>query len=394
MKDNYDIETIINITGEDFNQEHGAVVPAIYQSSIFARASYEDIEDYFENKNGYLYSRTKNPTNDILEQKLAVLANAESALTFASGMGAISSAIMHYVNANDHIICVNNLYNPAMTFISKDLANKYAVEYTVVEGDSIEEFENAIKENTKLIYLESPSTAVFKMQDIEKIVELAKKYNIKTIIDNTWATPLFQRCIEMGIDLEVHSLSKYLNGHSDVVGGCVLGKMKDIEEIRNSQLAQFGAKLGPFEAFLVIRGLRTLVARLNIHTASTKKIVEFLDNHNKVVKVMHPLSISYAQKDLAKKQLLNYTGLLSFELDAKSLKDVQCFINELKLFRIGVSWGGHESLVFAPNIAILNEMSIEQAKKLNVSPYTIRISVGLEGVNDLINDLKNALDKI
>lgn len=394
MKDNYDIETTINITGEDFNQEHGAVVPAIYQSSIFARASYEDIEDYFENKNGYLYSRTKNPTNDILEQKLAVLANAESALTFASGMGAISSAIMHYVNANDHIICVNNLYNPAMTFISKDLAEKYAVEYTVVEGDSIEEFENAIKENTKLIYLESPSTAVFKMQDIEKIVELAKTHNIKTIIDNTWATPLFQRCIEMGIDLEVHSLSKYLNGHSDVVGGCVLGKMKDIEEIRNSQLAQFGAKLGPFEAFLVIRGLRTLVARLNIHTASTKKIVEFLDNHNKVVKVMHPLSISYAQKDLAKKQLLNYTGLLSFELDAKSLKDVQCFINELKLFRIGVSWGGHESLVFAPNIAILNEMSIEQAKKLNVSPYTIRISVGLEGVNDLINDLKNALDKI
>lgn len=391
-KNKYKIETLMNHVGENLDGDYGAVNPPIYQSSIFARSTYEDIEAYFEgSKDGYLYSRTKNPTNDILEAKLSALANAEASITFGSGMGAISSAILHFVKNGDHIIASNNLYNPTMNFITKELKEKGNIENTIVEGDRIEDFENAIKQNTTLIYLECPSTAVFKMQEIKAIVALAKTHNIKTVIDNTWATPLYQRCIEMGIDLEVHSLSKYLNGHSDVVGGCIIGSKKDIEEIRGSELALYGAKLAPFEAFLVIRGLRTLHARLSVHTKNAKEVVEFLDNHSAVTKVYHPLSKYFNQKKLAKKQLLNYTALLSFEIDAKDVNDVKKFVNKLDLFKIGVSWGGHESLVFAPNIAILNEMTLEQAKALNVSPYTIRISLGLENSEDLINDLNDAL---
>ncbi len=392
-KKQYKLDTLMNHVGEDLNKEHGAVNPPIYQSSVFARSTYEDIEAYFEGaKEGYLYSRTKNPTNDVLEAKLAMLANAEASITFGSGMGAISSAILSCIKNGDHIIASNNLYNPTMNFITKELKEKCNIESTIVEGDKIEDFENNIKENTTLIYLECPSTAVFKMQDIKAIAKLAKKHNIKTIIDNTWATPLYQRCIEMGIDLEVHSLSKYLNGHSDVVGGCIIGSKEDIEGIRNSELALYGAKLAPFEVFLVIRGLRSLHARLAVHTKNAKEVVNFLDNHPKVTKVFHPLSKYFAQKELAEKQLLNCTALLSFEIDAKDTSDVKKFINELNLFKIGVSWGGHESLVFAPNIAILNEMTLEQAKSLNVSPYTIRISLGLENAEDLINDLNDALE--
>jgi cystathionine beta-lyase/cystathionine gamma-synthase len=309
-------------------------------------------------------------------------------------MGAISSAILHYIKHGDHVIASNNLYNPTMNFLTKELKKKANISTTIVEGDKIEDFENAIQPNTSLIYLECPSTAVFKMQDIQAVVALAKKHNIKTVIDNTWATPLFQRCIEMGIDLEVHSLSKYLNGHSDVVGGCILGSKKDIEEIRNNELALYGAKLAPFEAFLVIRGLRTLSARLAVHAKNAKAVVEFLDNHPKISKVHHPLSKSYPQQELAKRQLLDYTALLSFEIDAKQVEDIKKFMNHLNLFKIGVSWGGHESLVFAPNIAILNEMTLEQAKMLNVSPYTIRVSLGLENSEDLIQDLANALENI
>lgn len=388
------IETIINHYAEKRENYQGAVVPPIYQTSLFTFKDYDEILGVFSGEcKKHLYSLMSNPTVEILEKKLAALANAEAAVVMGSGMAAISNAIMSFVKKDGHVITIKNLYNPTNKFFNEYLKDKMGIDVDFIEGTSVEEFKEKIKENTCLIYLESPSTAVFKMQDIQEIVKLAKPRNIKVVIDNTWATPIFQRCIEMGVDLEIHALSKYINGHSDVIGGVIIGKEKYINNIREDELPLYGGKLGPLESWLVLRGLRTLSARLRVHQENTKKIVDFLDSHPKVKFVNHPISKYFLQKELFKKQMSGYTGLLSFEIDT-DLEGVKRFINNLKYFKIGVSWGGYESLAFVPNIAISNELSEEQIKSLNIPVGVIRISVGLENINDLLRDLKDSLDKI
>lgn len=388
------IETIINHYAEKRENYQGAVVPPIYQTSLFTFKDYDEILGVFSGEcKKHLYSLMSNPTVEILEKKLAALANAEAAVVMGSGMAAISNAIMSFVKKDGHVITIKNLYNPTNKFFNEYLKDKMGIDVDFIEGTSVEEFKEKIKENTCLIYLESPSTAVFKMQDIQEIVKLAKPRNIKVVIDNTWATPIFQRCIEMGVDLEIHALSKYINGHSDVIGGVIIGKEKYINKIRENELPLYGGKLGPLESWLVLRGLRTLSARLRVHQENTKKIVDFLDSHPKVKFVNHPISKYFSQKELFKKQMSGYTGLLSFEVDT-DLEGVKRFINNLKYFKIGVSWGGYESLAFVPNIAISNELSEEQIKSLNIPVGVIRISVGLENIDDLLRDLKDSLDKI
>lgn len=389
-----EIETIISHYAESRELYQGAVVPPIYQTSLFTFKDYDEILDVFSgNSQKHLYSLMSNPSVEILEKKLAALANAEAAVVMGSGMAAISNAIMNFIKKDGHVVTIKNLYNPTNKFFSSYLKEKMGLEVDFIEGTSVKEFEESIKENTCLIYLESPSTAVFKMQDIKAIVDIAKSRGIKVVIDNTWATPLFQRCIEMGVDLEIHALSKYINGHSDVIGGVILGSEKDIRNIRDNELPLYGGKLGPLEAWLVLRGLRTLPARMKIHQENTKEIVEFLDNHPKIKIVNHPLSKYYPQKELFKKQMLGYAGLLSFEIDT-DLEGVKRFINSLKYFKIGVSWGGYESLAFVPNIAITNELTEEQIKDLNIPVGVIRVNIGLENIKDLLRDLKEALEKV
>ncbi len=388
------VETIINHYAENREINQGAVVPPIYQTSLFTFKDYDEILGVFSGEcEKHLYSLMSNPNLEMLEKKLAAIANAEAALVMGSGMAAISNAIMSFVKKDGHVITIKNLYNPTNKFFNNYLKEKMNIEVDFIDGTSVEEFARLIKENTCLIYLESPSTAVFKMQDIEEVVKLAKKNDIKVIIDNTWATPIFQRCIEMGVDLEIQALSKYINGHSDVIGGAIIGKKEYIDNIRENELPLYGGKLGPLEAWLVLRGMRTLPARLKVHQQNTKEIVTFLDNHSKVKFVNHPISKYFPQKELAQKQMKGYTGLLSFEIDT-DLEGVKRFLNSLKYFKIGVSWGGYESLAFVPNIAITNELSEEQIKSLNIPVGVIRVSVGLENINDLIKDLSEALDKV
>lgn len=390
----YSASTTICHYAENRENSFGAVTPPIFQTSLFTFKDYDEILGVFSGDiNKHLYTRMSNPTTEILEKKLATIANAEEAICFSSGMTAISNAILTFLKKDGHVITIKNLYNPTTKFFNNYLREKMGIEVDFVSGENSQEFKDMIKENTCLIYLESPSTAVFKLQDIQEIVEIAKEFKIKVVIDNTWATPIFQKCINMGVDLEIHSLSKYINGHSDVVGGVVLGKKEYIDSIRGNELPLLGGKLGPLESWLVLRGLRTLPIRLNQHQENTKKIVEFLDSHNKIKNVNHPFSKTYSQKNLAEKQMLGYTGLLSFEIDTNSL-GLKTFINTLKLFKIGVSWGGYESLVFAPNIAVLNELSEEKIKELNIPINTIRVSVGLEDYKDLIEDLSDALNQI
>ncbi len=389
----YNPETLL--THDGGKKYEGAIVPPIFQNSLFTFDNWDSVDRAFEDRqNHFIYSRGKNPTVKIAEEKLAALAGAEKAQLFPSGMGAISAAVLYCIKSGDHVIAVKNIYGPAANFLTKYLAPKFNVEISFVQGDSVEDFESAIRPNTSLIYLESPSTAVFSLQDIEAVANLAKKHSIKTIIDNTWATPIYQKPLAMGVDLEIHSCSKYLGGHSDIVGGVILGKAKDLDEIFAHEYEWLGAKTAPFEAWLLLRSLRTLHVRMEKHQQNALKVAEFLESHPKISLVRYPGLKSFPQYELGKKQMNGYTGLLSFRLATEDLDKVKSFFNSLNLFHKGVSWGGFESLVYAPAISYIKELSPEQFKNMGISLGDIRISVGLENVADLIDDLGSALEGI
>ncbi|MEQ9437413.1 MAG: aminotransferase class I/II-fold pyridoxal phosphate-dependent enzyme [Cyclobacteriaceae bacterium] len=395
MDENLSLETLLMHFGEERSAYEGAVVPPLFQNSLFTFESWEDIDAAYEDRtNHFIYSRGKNPTVSVAERKLALLAGAEKAQLFPSGMGAISAAIMHCLNAGDHVIAIKNIYGPANNLLVNYLKQKMGINVTYVLGDKVEDFESAIRDRTRLIYLESPSSAVFGLQDLAAVATLARSRNIRTIIDNTWATPIFQPALSMGIDLEVHSCSKYIGGHSDIIAGVVMGKAEDIDSIATREYEWLGAKTAPFEAWLILRSLRTLPVRLRQHQENAMKVARFLQTHSKIKIVRYPGLESFPQYALGQKQMSGYTGLMSFQLATEALEKIKAFFNSLQLFKIGVSWGGHESLIYAPAISYLKELSPEQFGAMGISLGDMRISVGLENADDLIRDLDAALEKI
>ena len=392
MKLKYKDETMLMNLGEDRAKHHGAVVPPIYQNSLFTFESWEDIDTAFENRTeSYFYTRVNNPTTNITEQKIAALAGGKSAKLFGSGMAAISAAAMHYLTPGAHVVTVNNVYGPTNNFFATYLKKKMDISTTFVSGTDISDFENAIEPKTKLIYLESPSSVIFSLQDIEAVANLAKSKGIRTIIDNTWATPVFQKPLTMGIDMEVHSCSKYIGGHSDLVAGVLISSKEEMKKLSVDECELLGGKISPLESWLIMRSLRTLPVRMKQHQESSLKIAEFLDQHPKVKKVNYPGLKSFPQFELGKKQMRGYSGLMGFELATDDLNKVKIFFNSLQLFHIGVSWGGHESLIYAPAISYLKELSKDKFAAMGISLGDMRISVGLENYDDLIDDLNNAL---
>jgi len=370
----------------------GAVTPPIFQNSLFVYPTFEKFSNALKKQmQNYVYTRGNNPTVKIAEQKIARLEKGESAKCFGSGMAAITSAILTFLKAGDHIVSIKNVYGPTYEFLSSYLS-RFNIESTFISGLSIEELRKAIRPNTKVIYLESPTSLIFQLQNLSEIAKLAKQRKIVTIIDNTWATPYFQNPIEVGIDLVIHSCSKYLGGHSDIVAGVIVGKRNYIEQIFQSEYLFLGSILHPFDAWLLIRGLRTLPLRMERHFDNALKVANFLENHPKVLKVNYPLLPSHPQYKLARKQLKGGSGLLSFELKTNSVEEIEKFANSFKIFRLGVSWGGYESLVFP--IAALEDKETKKLKELGVSSRLVRLSVGLENVEDLIFDLKQALSQI
>ncbi|TYB31918.1 MAG: aminotransferase class I/II-fold pyridoxal phosphate-dependent enzyme [Candidatus Mcinerneyibacterium aminivorans] len=392
---NLNIETILSHFAENRDKYEGAVVPPIFQSSLFVFKNWDDIDNAFDSReNNFIYSRENNPSVNIIEKKLAKISGGGKAKFFSSGMAAISSAILHCIDKNSHVISVKNIYGPANNFLNKYLKQKMGIEVSFVDGRDITELKNNIKSKTDLIYLESPTSISFSLQNIEKISTIARKNNIKTIIDNTWATPIFQNPFKMGIDLVVHSCSKYINGHSDVVAGAVIGSEEDINSILKTELALFGAKLSPFEAWLILRSLRTLKIRMEKHQENALFVAKFLRDHPAVKHVFYPGLKTHPQYELAKKQLKGFSGLMSFKLKTKNKIEIKKFINNLKIFQLGVSWGGHESLVYVPAISYRKELPEEQFGNFGISYDTIRISVGLENKIDLVHDLEKALNTI
>ncbi|MEM6379076.1 MAG: PLP-dependent aspartate aminotransferase family protein, partial [Bacteroidota bacterium] len=384
-------ESLLSHDDDAYGKNQGAVVPPIFQNSLFVFEDWEAIDEAFDHPADVpIYTRGTNPTVKLVEEKLAKLAKGEKARLFASGMGAISSAILYCVQQGSHIVSGQQIYGPANNFMNDYLGEKCGIDITYVDGTP-DSFAAAIRPETSLFYLESPGSVKFLIQNLSAIAQIAKANGIKTVIDNTWATPLYQQPLAMGIDLEVHSCSKYLGGHSDIVSGVIIGKKQDLDAIQLREQAWLGAKMAPFEAWLLLRSLRTLPARLRQHAQSAKIIANFLEAHPKVGQVYYPGLTSFPDHELAKKQMDGFTGLLSFELISEDLGAIKEFVNRLVYFKLGVSWGGHESLIYPPAISYLKEQTPEQFNAMGIAPGLMRISVGLEHIEDLLEDLEQAL---
>ncbi len=387
-------ETLLVHLGEDRAAYHGAVVPPLFQNSLFTFESWDALEAAFNNRTEVpIYSRGCNPTVALAEQKIAAIARGDKAKLFGSGMAAIAASIMHCVAAGDHVVAVNNMYGPARNLLSDYLGNKLGIDVTFVHGD-VSEFEDATQDNTRLYYLESPSSVVFGLQDLAAVAVLARRKGVKTIVDNSWASPVFQKPLKMGIDIEVHTASKYLGGHSDIIGGVAIASAQIIEQISTTEFELFGGIISPFNAWLIIRSLRTLPMRMRRHEGSSIEVARFLETRKEVSRVLHPGLPSHPQHKLAKKQMTGFGGLFGFTLATTDPESVKEFFDSLRLFKRGVSWGGHESLIYAPAISYAKEMTNESFEALGLRIGDMRVSIGFEDPSDLISDLRQALEKL
>jgi cystathionine beta-lyase/cystathionine gamma-synthase len=384
-----DISYILNHLGEERQEYYGSVAPPIFQTTNFCFKTVGEMREKLTHELEVpFYTRGYNPTVAILRKKLAALEKAEDALVFSSGSAAVAAAVMSVVKGGDHIVCVKKPYSWTNVLISKYLA-KYGVTHTFVDGDEVKNFEAAVQQNTKLIYLESPNSLTFEMQDIEAVSLFAKSKSITTIIDNSYSSPINQNPVEMGADIVVHSGSKYINGHSDVICGVVCSSRDRIMKMMSEEYMTIGSCISPHDAGLILRGLRTIELRVNQSAASAKKVADFLEKHPKIRQVYYPFSAKNPQLVLAVKQMKQGGGLLSIEINAENEAGVENFCNSLKRFVMATSWGGHESLIF-PLCALAASKSFENPLPWNI----VRLYIGLEDSDLLIEDLKQALDKI
>lgn len=384
-----DISHILNHLGEPRENWHGAVAPPLMQSSIFAFPSVAAMREGFSDEyTQHLYTRGNNPTVNILRQKVAALEGSEDCLAFASGAAAIAAGVMACVRAGSHVVCVAKPYSWTRSLL-RDLLARFDVSASFVDARSINIVEQALRAETHLIVLESPNTMTFEQQDLGAIATLARSRGIRTLCDNSFATPLNQSPISMGIDLVAHSATKYLNGHSDVVAGMLCGSQAMLREVFKGPYMTLGAILSPHDAWLLIRGMRTLEIRMQRVAETTEKVLTFLQAHPKVRTVHHPHAEGYGQAELSQRQLRGASGLLSIDLEAGSVAAVERFCNGLSRFLMTVSWGGYESLMFPVCAVFPKDAPLRPTGGLPLS--LVRLSIGLEDAELLISDLAQAL---
>jgi cystathionine beta-lyase/cystathionine gamma-synthase len=372
-----DLSWILNHLGEDREQYFGAVAPPIVQSSIFAFPTVAKMREGFRDElASHVYTRGNNPTVEILRKK------------FASGAGAISAAVIASLRGGDHAICVARPYSWTRAVLHT-LLGRFGVTTTFIDGTDIANFERALTEKTRLIVCESPNSMTFEQQDLAAVAKLARSRGIRTLCDNSWATPLNQSPIALGIDLVAHSATKYLNGHSDVVAGALCGSHEIIKDIFKGPFMTLGALLAPHDAWLMIRGLRTLPIRMQRIAATTAEVRAFLEAHPKVRKVHAPFANDNPQLALTAQQLRGSSGLLTLELDAPDVASVERFCDGLERFLMTVSWGGYESLLFPVAAVHPADAPLKPPGALPLN--LVRLSIGLEEPAVLIRDLEAAL---
>ena len=340
-------------------------------------------------KEGRYYGRHGNPTSRTLEKKVAVLEGAEDALGVSSGMAAISIALMAHLSSGDHVVVTKDVYGGTHKFLST-IASRYGIQYDYVDCTDLTLIEYAIKKNTRAVYIETPSNPSLTLIDIKAVAEITKHHNIALIVDNTFMTPYLQKPLELGADVVVHSATKYLNGHGDVIAGIICGKKKDMDYMRKDIMGDLGQNLNAWEAFLVLRGIKTLGVRMEKHCNNAQTVAEFLESHPLVDKVYYPGLETHPQHILAKKQMRGMGGIVSFEVKG-GVQAGKCFINALEIAMISFSLGDPETLVQHPASMTHSSIPEDKLADFGVAKGLIRLSVGLEDVEDIISDLNQAL---
>ena len=366
--------------GNEPDPSTGAVSVPIYQTSTY-------VQEALGKHKGYEYARTQNPTRHALEENMAVLEGGAGARAFASGMAAIT-AISTFVKAGDHVVCSNMTYGGTYRYYTKILA-RYGVEFTFVDTANGEEVRRAFRPNTKMLHLESPTNPTLRLCDIAKLSEFAHEKGAIVVVDNTFCSPYLQRPLELGADIVMHSTTKFLNGHSDSIGGIAVAKKPDHVEWLSFVQNSSGGILSPFDSFLVLRGIKTLVVRMERHESNGRAVAAWLAKQKKICKVNYPGLPDHPQYALAQKQMKGFGAMISFDLG--SFEKAGAFLAKLKLCSLGESLGGVETLISHP--ATMTHGSIPEAERnrLGVTPGLVRISVGIEDVEDLIADLEQAL---
>jgi cystathionine beta-lyase/cystathionine gamma-synthase len=384
-----DLSYILNELGEERENYFNAISPPIIQTSNFSFRKVEDLSKAFEDEmSGYLYSRGLNPTVEILRRKLAALDSAEDCLVFSSGAAAIFAGVFANVKSGDHIVSVKAPYTWAQRMFDVILP-RFGVSTTYIDGTKIENWQTAIKPNTTLFFLESPNSWDFALQPLKEVATLAKSKNIITFIDNSYCTPIYQNVIELGIDMAMQTATKYIGGHSDTLGGVLSGSHAMMKKIFDSEYLNIGSGIQPFNAWLLIRGLRTLTARLERISKTTLEVLKFLKNHPKIESVIFPFDETFPQIQLAKQQMTGACGLITMVIKTKKMEEIVKFCESLKHIMMAVSWGGHESLVI-PKCAGLKPGDFDPANKEH---RYVRLYVGLEEPGYLIKDIEQAFDK-
>jgi len=373
----------------------GALATPIYQTSTFVFDSAEQGGKRFAlEEEGFIYTRLGNPTNVQLEEKIAILEGGEAAMSTSSGMGAITSAFWTALKAGDHVISADAIYGCTHAYLSHGIT-RYGVEVTFVDVSNPENVKNTMKENTKLIYLETPANPTLKITDISAIADIAhEKKDCIVMVDNTFATPYIQRPLELGADVVIHSATKYLNGHGDVIAGMVVGSKEFIDQVRLFGVKDMtGASLGPFDAYLILRGMKTLEVRMEKHCKNAMAVAEFLEGHPAVEKVYYPGLKSFEQYELAREQMSLPGAIIAFELKG-GIEEGKKLMNSLKMCKLAVSLGDAETLIQHPASMTHSPYEREERLEAGITDGLVRLSVGLESPEDIIEDLKDSLDEL
>lgn len=380
--------------GYDPAAEQGALNPPIYMTSTYVFETAEAGSEMFKGERpGYIYGRTRNPTQAILEERIASLEGGEAAMTAASGMAAISSTMLSLLRAGDEVIVDHTLYGNTFAYFTQGLP-PLGITTRVVDCTNVDAVKAAANEKTKVIYFETPANPNLRLIDIAEMARIGHGVGAQVVVDNTFATPVFQRPLEQGADIVVHSATKYLGGHGDLLGGVVIGSKETLTRIRGVGLRfMTGATLSPFNCFLIMRGLKTLDVRMERHSNSALAIARLLESHGKVASISYPGLDSFPQADLAKRQMSKPGGLVAFELDG-GLELGMTFMNKLQLISRAVSLGDCETLVQHPASMTHATYTAEERAKHGISDGLLRLSVGLETIDDLLDDIEQALNAI
>lgn len=393
LKENAGFNTKIIHAGQHPDPETGALSTPLYQTSTFVFDNAEQGAARFAlEENGYIYGRLGNPTQAALEEKMATLEGGEAALATASGMGAIATTLWTLCSQGDHIVASNTVYGCTHALLSHGMP-KFGIEVTFVDATKPEEIEAAIKSNTKVVYLETPANPTLAIMDIERASNIAHKHGAKLVVDNTFNSPYVQRPLSLGADVVVHSATKYLNGHGDVIAGVIIGPMDFVTEARLVGVKDItGSCISPFNAWLTLRGLKTLGVRMERHCSNAMKVAKYLEAHPAVIKVNYPGLESHPQYALAKKQMDLPGGMISFEIKG-GVKAGRTVMNSVELCLLAVSLGDTETLIQHPASMTHSPIPREDRLKAGIADGLIRVSIGLEDAEDIIADLDQAISK-